>query len=512
MRTRFRLLLALITTTTACLPRGNPPAGRQLIADRSAALAALAPSNGDGMLRVLFMRPNAQDSAGSDLYVVSLDPAGELSPERLLISDINTEFNVGCSWRIAPCAFDAKGRAQVYRSGAPQLATGLTPTRVDPVTGAIEDVIVDYNTAFSASGQRSFVHDANYTSGTLHDADGHATAIQLISPGQFSVTRSYEFVGDDFYFINPQNELIDIPPSDVPRQVATQITDFSAWPSPDGPVLILTRGISDAGVRQCSVRDPVSGRETPVPADGCPYAKPSPDWEWLLAGDTLVNWHTGATQVVDIPSFFNAQWRPGHGQLWGSEGGEGALSVWVVTPGNPPITVEGVALSGFSEDGAYWFGISDFTSSTPALTVGLADDPTGARFPYNPPGTALEGQWGLPDGRLLLSADVNNVQRADAIVVDPRTGDRRVLAERGEVAAVGQTRFIGMYHFETGRGDLTAVELDSGKATILAPEFTVTAFAEPQGTDLVAPGTRLLYQFQARTPSPWDGIWLTNCP
>jgi hypothetical protein len=384
---------------------------------------------------------------------------------------------------------------------------------VDPVTGDVEDVTPDFNKSVSPSGQRSFVIDATDTSGTLNDADGHATAIQLASTDDpLRSNRTSEFVGEDFYFVNPQNQLIDIPPSDAPQQVTTDITGFSGWPTPDGPLLVLTRATSDPSVPQYSVRDPASGHETPLPCENASYSQPSPDWQWMLCNDILVNWHTGATQVLD-PSFFNAHWRPGHGQLWESErGDDGTLAVWVVTPGTPAITVEGVGLVGFSKDGAYWFSSSDFSSAALAQMVGLADDPTGARFPYNPPGTELEGQWLLPDGRLLLSAGVNNVQRTDAIVVDPRTGDRRVLAERGKVAAVGQTRFIGMYHFETGRGDLTAVELDSGKSTILAPEFTVTAFAEPQGTDLVAPGTRLVYQFQARTPSPWDGIWLANCP
>jgi hypothetical protein len=77
---------------------------------------------------------------------------------------------------------------------------------------------------------------------------------------------------------------------------------------------------------------------------------------------------------------------------------------------------------------------------------------------------------------------------------------------------VGETRFMGLFHFVEGRGDLTAVALDTGAATVLAPEFTVAAQAEPQGADLLAPGARIVYQFQARTASPYDGIWVTPCP
>ncbi|MES1165671.1 MAG: hypothetical protein ABUR63_07940 [Verrucomicrobiota bacterium] len=520
MESKSRLLIAVVATSVACLPRGNPPAGRQLISGRSATLAALVPPNGDGLLRILFMRPNAGDSAGSDLYVVSLDAAGELSHERLLITDIETDFNVGCGWKIAPCSFDPKGRALVYRNVRPQPGAGSSGEWVDPVTGDIEDA--DFNRTLSGSGQRSFVVDyTTQTDGTLYDADGHATAIQFAPADPFSGS-TYEFVGDDFYFINAQKQLIDIPPSDVPSQVATDVTRFVGWSTPDGALLALTRATSDPAVQQLSLRDPASSQETSLPFSGYGSLQPSPDGDWLLRNeppgvdgvhDTLLDYRTGATQVLDFPSFVTAVWRPGHRELWVFGGGDNrAPTVWVVTPGGATITVEEVEFYGFSEDGTDWFSTSDLNSSTPAVKVGLADDPTGPRFPYNPPGTFIDKQWVLPDGRLLLSAYPKDVQRADTIVVDPRTGDSRVLAERGRVAALGQTRFIGMFHFESGRGDLTAVELPSGKATILAPEFTVTAFAEPQGTDLVAPGTRLVYQFQARTPSPYDGIWLANCP
>jgi hypothetical protein len=77
---------------------------------------------------------------------------------------------------------------------------------------------------------------------------------------------------------------------------------------------------------------------------------------------------------------------------------------------------------------------------------------------------------------------------------------------------VGKTRFIGQFHFGTGVGDLTVVELATGRQTILALERAVTAFPEPQGDDLVAPGTRVVYQFEARSDSPYDGIWVTTVP
>ncbi len=81
-------------------------------------------------------------------------------------------------------------------------------------------------------------------------------------------------------------------------------------------------------------------------------------------------------------------------------------------------------------------------------------------------------------------------------------GATELLARRGRIAAVGRTRVIGMFHMDEARGDLTAIQLDTGRSTILAPEFTVTAFAEQADGDPVALGTPIVYQFQARPRRP----------
>ncbi|HXU62005.1 MAG TPA: hypothetical protein VN962_09910, partial [Polyangia bacterium] len=102
--------------------------------------------------------------------------------------------------------------------------------------------------------------------------------------------------------------------------------------------------------------------------------------------------------------------------------------------------------------------------------------------------------------------------RSDLNLLDPRTGHTRLLGERGLVTGLGQTRFMGIFHMEELRGDLLAGGLEDEGPTKLAAEFTSAAWAEPQGADLLAPGTRIIYQFQARAASPYDGIWMVNCP
>src|SRR5205814_664579 len=129
---RSRLLIATVVAGAACLPRGNPPAGRQLIAG-NASLGALVPSNGDGLLRVLFLRPNLQSGKGSDLFVVSLDAASQPSSERLLVSNIDPESSLGCIWKIAPCSFDASGRVLVFKIDI----NAAPPPGQDPPTSAL---------------------------------------------------------------------------------------------------------------------------------------------------------------------------------------------------------------------------------------------------------------------------------------------------------------------------------------------------------------------------------------
>ncbi len=521
---------ALAALAPACLPRGLPPDGRQIVADRQASLGAIVPPNGDGLLRILLMRPHPGGGVNAaDLSVVALDVDNNPSPERLLIAGIDSQSSLGCIFRVAPCSFDSQGRIMVFGDGP-----GAPSGWLDPVTGEIQ--AASWGNVASASGERHFLQDSSVsgptaTTGTLVDADGHTTPIDLVSPpaGGFTLPGAqFEFVGEDFYYIDSQGDLIDLPPSDVPQTVAAGLVGFYAQSTPHGPLYTFVRATSQPMVWQRSVRDPVTGHETQLPVADSYTAAISPSFDWMLSGVgsfdgqtfsqtyTLINLHTGDSQELDLGNATNAGWRRGHDEIWAAPYLNDPMPRTIVlVPGRPPITIEGHTLAAFSDDGNAWLSYSspaESYSSTPAMLVGWADDPTGPLFPYNPPGTAAQYQWTLADGRLMASFSAKDPQRADVIAVDPRTGDRQVLGLRGLVAAVGQTRMMGMFDYQDGRGDLTAVDLQSGQRTDLAAEFAVTAFAEPQGTDQLAPGTRIVYQFQARTASPYDGIWVVSAP
>ncbi|HXU60887.1 MAG TPA: hypothetical protein VN962_04255 [Polyangia bacterium] len=517
----------LIAATAACLPRGTPPAGSQLITDRAASLAALVPPNGDGLLRILVMRPGpTSDSA--DLSVVTLDADNQLSPERLLISDIDPVSSVNCPGGVAPCGFDDDGRVQIFeKNGGSAL--------LDPVTGQIEALNL---LGQHAPGEPYFASGMTQTSGTFYDRHGGAIPIQLAPPDSNGpYFPPYTVSGSDFYYLDAQHNLIDIPPSDVPEQVATAVTYYSFWTTPDGPLLVLTRTTADGTGSQSSIGDPRSGMETVLPFDAS-LASLSPNGRWVVYPPhnqenqyTFFDRSSGAQSTVALGQpTLSLEWRPATSEVWVStvdpNDSNNVATVWILRPDAPDESVRvpgvrmwGVATNGgwggasFTADGKYWFSTPSRPDvATTTIQVGAAADPTGPRYNLNPPETYLSQAWYLPDGRLLTTSWPSDSSRADANLLDPRTGERRTLGRRGVVDGVGQTRFMGMFHVYQARGDLVAGGFDTADSTVLAPEFTVRAFAEPQGDDLLAPGTRIVYQFQARTASPYDGIWVTECP
>jgi hypothetical protein len=526
-------LAALAAATAACLPRGAPPSGRQVVADRQATLEAIVPPNGDGVLRILILKPGtAADS--QDLYLVSVDAAGGPPSEQLLVRDAAPQDDFGCINMVAPCSLIApSGVLWVYTNMA-----GLV--RVNPFTG--DQLAVPYLPQVSASGQRFFLTTGGpggITGGMLYERDGSTRTIDLATPPNTGIGFGFgsptAFVGEDFYYVTPQGELVRLPPSGVPEQLATNVAGFSGSSTPDGTLLILIRPTSDPNVPALSVRDPLTGMEAALPFSSFPTV--SPAGQWLLdvsssSGSLMFfNFRSGAQQVVHIPglspnSFLSPLWRPGTAQVWLTTTDFDTMTstVWIVSPGDPPMSLPGVSLFGvgnfgqmqgvFSADGAHWFlSPSPLDATTPVIQVGATDNLTGPRFDINPQGTSISGAWSLADGRLLTAVSTDFVPRSDVFAVDLDTGESVQLAERGRVAAVGDTRLVGMFHFDPNyRGDLTTVELASGRQTILAPEFAATAFVEPQGDDLVAPGAPVIYQYLARTPSPYDGLWVVNVP
>jgi hypothetical protein len=522
MPVRIAAATLLAAAAAGCLPRGAPPSGQQILHDRSTLLAGLVPPNGDGLLRLLVTRPGST-SARANLSVLSLDADNNLLSEVLLVPDIDPVFTVNCSGGLAPCMFDSQGTILVGSSADKQL-------RVNPITGDVQPVS-PFDPEPPPLGQRGYIYQS-MTSGTLYDADGHTTEIQLAPPPPNGFGALYKQLGDDFYYVDPQHNLIEFPPTDVPQQVAAGVINFKFWDTDDGPVLGLSRTKADGSGTLFSIGDPRSGMETILPFDVMTAAL-SPDARWVLdttnemAGQfSFFDRSSGTPQSVDIgqPARF-ADWRPGTSEAWvmgAPPDWHQAGTVWILRPDAPPISVPDINVAGgtadgggsiFTADGVYWFASTATTDSgTNVYQIGRADAPTGPRYSLNPPATFLGLFDYLPNDRFLSADYVKDYNRSDLRLLDPRTGEQRLLAERGRVAGLGDTRFMGIFHVDESRGDLVVGGFEDQPPTKLASEFTSGAFAEPQGADQLAPGSRIVYQFQARTASPYDGIWVVTCP
>jgi len=539
-RTGASLMFAVLAITAGCLPRGAPPAGRQVLADRTARLSGILPPNGDCVLRFFVTRPGSEADA-VDVSMVSVDPAGGPSAERLIASGVDSQIGLDCYFGVAPCHAIGPTSLLIYTNG------GSGNVQVDVFTGDRTQVPYQLGMA-SQDGRESFTTEFGTSTGKLTDtATGSAITLTDVSYPNL-------FIGDDFYYLSTKGALMQVSPSGVPQQVATGLlvppTMYVAGqPSPPpgaaskwtsaGTLFILNRPTDDPAVFESSLFDPTSGTEVRLPfAD--PYAQVSWDGRWVLDTSvspttslTFFDWRAGTTTVVEspvpvMPRDFYAFWRPGTAELWVPAAYPEASGVVAIGPETPAQFVPDQALHNqvlvqntlypFTADGVYWFSSSlapGGNTSTPVIQVGASDDPTGPRFSMNGPFQYVQPFWVLGDDRFVeavYTKDSDFEEHSDAVLFDPRTGDSRLLGERGRVAAVGQTRVMGMFHFAEERGDLTVTDIDSGRQTILAPEFTTTAFAEPQGADDLAPGTRIVYQFEARTDSPYDGIWMADCP
>ena len=123
----------LALAASGCLPRGEPPAGQQLLSDPTAVLLSVTHAGGVGSRQVLFFRPSQSgDPELVDLWSLSLDANGAAPTERMLFAGISSGLELSYRPAAGSIGFpiDARGRVYVVagESGG--------PFRIDPVTGA----------------------------------------------------------------------------------------------------------------------------------------------------------------------------------------------------------------------------------------------------------------------------------------------------------------------------------------------------------------------------------------
>lgn len=556
-------LVLLPLAVGGCLPRGNPPAGRQVLFDRTASLLNLVPSTGDGLVRALLFRPGKTPDL-VDLSVLTVDERGGAPSERVLATDIAEGIELGCRPAGTGCfPTDSRGRLYVNREGS-EIAGGGGDlegggsfplpelVRVDPITGEAVILGAAWSASMSDNRQRVLVRPSRSDVGSkLLEIDDTSVVLDDVRPSTFAVEHA-AFTGNTVFYLNATDDLVRVAPGGAPERLAKDVSTFLALseqlvllvrgpkltePEPSVPGSVVTPPDPDLDV--ATLLDTTTLQEEALPA-GFDYrygTSFSSDLRWIVlngsGGLVLYDRRTGTVEPLEQEFSFAGAWRPGHDELWASSlrsdvAGKAAWTLSIKKPGQPVVTLPGVGAAylpefgsvglPFTADGAYWFEQDgDPNTAGPTLDrVGLADDPTGPTFPLAPPLSSATRYWRLADGRFLVTSiagsDMDYFGNLEVQVVDPRNGAARVLGQRGFVDSVGRTRMLGVFHIAFERGDLTSVDLITGQSTILAPEFAAGGVAEAQGADPYPPGGRVFYQFRARFDSPWDGFWLATVP
>ncbi len=517
------LALIAVGTLVACVPRGEPPAGRQIVADRSSTPVGFVPSTGDGSTRVLVMRVTQDGSA--DLSVITLDDTGSAPVERLLASNFINFANRANGALGGNCAdTDDRGRLLVLTDDSANPSFDLS--RIDAVTGERQDLGPALACDLSASRRQLLVRDRD--TATLYDANDQVTSLDA---------RQNSFIGEDLYYVSSQHQLMRRSADGAASMLADDVQSFTVESTDSGPAILLRRSTSDGSTTSGattsdSMLDVSTETETPLSFPQNASVSLSPDGRWFFVSDwqtsasTFLDWRTGEQRPIDITAEAgsgNPSWRPGRDEVWFTAIEPGGATTSVRTPDGGafdavlwPVQenqLDTQTGSIFTADGTYVFSVApEPPAGAPAIQVGSADDPSAPRFDLAPAGSAVFGYWRLADGRLLVSSGTVVSEIADISAVDPTTGDRSALGEQGQVLAVGESRSLVNQHLVEHAGDLTVFDLATARATVLAPEFAVAAVVEATGGDAVAPGAGVAFRFEARFPSPYDGIWLTTAP
>ena len=552
-----------------CLPVGNPPAGRHVIAGRTISGVYLSPSEVNGVPSNLLVTGPMHEipPAGTDLRPELALPLANLPFADLYAvpyADIAGTKSGLAGWQPVVGDFlvsyqtlthgmiptDSLGRLIVAQYSS---VFGLLNTeQVDLATGAARylgtpDLLAEAP-VFLLSSARTRVFVGGSGPGRLCDLD----ACQSID----NISKNIAFVGEDFYYTDglpaasgvPAGNLYRLKPHAQPEVLLsfTGVVSFQRILGDSTPQLLLSLA-TDTGDAPFALFDTDTLNTTSLPPEKgqAQFVSASSDGHWLAflvavpTGDSsqpadhrlfLYNWVAGAFAIVDSTSAGQGigttiEWRPGRPELWISTLPDGFL-IW--RPDADLTTVQATLYpyiqapygkpSAFTRDGRHWF--STGTGQRPTIYVGLADDATAPQLPLNPRGTVTTTHWETDDGRLLVGAWTIDENRKDIYLVDADAGTSRAIASAGHLVALGHTRALALLNWEISRltGDLTLVDLASGAHTVLAEDVYDLAVDRGKsadvspGGDALAPGTRVAFVTRNRLASPYDGLWVASLP
>jgi hypothetical protein len=92
---------------------------------------------------------------------------------------------------------------------------------------------------------------------------------------------------------------------------------------------------------------------------------------------------------------------------------------------------------------------------------------------------------------------------------------QRQIASTGNVVATGRSRCLVLLNWvaSAGSGDLTIVDYATGAQSLIAENVhSVAVDVSSDGSDALAPGTRVAFLVRNRIASPYDGLWALELP
>jgi hypothetical protein len=488
-----------------------------------------APSPDDGAARLVVTRTTA-GKPFFDLYLI-VDPGGGRPVTEQLI--VERWFWSGCALGYCRMPSDSRGRLLIQSVPANPNDLDYGLVRLDPVTGERSELGPASYFYLSASRRRLVVvSHGNSTKVRLIEEDDQTLQIDVVA-------GSVYFVGEDLYYLDDSNDLRRVIADGTSELVRAGIRSFFLLETSNGPLIVLTTLDGEPPFFNQFVLDPLTGQVSqPISDSG---ATLSPDGAWILKSIpvdfttglvptqfVLIERSTGLEEAFELPQTmygYFQYWRPGSNEIWFF--GTGTLSI--KRPGLPVVTVPGppsyfaynrypeaftMPLSPFTVDGRHWFSSkSGSVDGRYDIFAQRSDDPAGPGVRITPEGTNSYSYWQFPDGRLLTEAFYTVYERSDLLVVDPASGDSRLLARNGRVVTIGAERVLALLRPVDGVSELTSIVLDTGVSTLLAENVSSAAFGPSVvGGDPLPAGSRIAFTINHRFSSPYDGVWVTTLP
>jgi len=536
---------------SACLPTGSPPLGQQLISDRTLTGAFFAPSGGEGVASTLLASGplravGLENVPGFDLYQFPYSsvagPQNGLAGLSPTVDSLMLDEGGGSPAAYVPRT-DSSGRLIYVKAAASADMLPSYVARFDFSTGQ-EDYLglpVRKPLGFLLSSSRSRV----LVNDLIFEPDGTISPIGPLGPSE------PVFIEDNLFYATTVSGEIGMagrinrsrPDGAIESLMSsTSLVTFRPIPS-DEATQLLVSWKTEAGEVPYLLFDTQRLVSTLLPTQrgSAEFWVASSDGHWLLfrsveseSTTRLFLFDRTTNDNASLPVLgpaTEAEWRPGHAQLWvplpndlnivWSSVEESSPGAFTAATTKATFSPDG-RQSMFTRDGRHWLSVDARTVGDAleiAWLVGDADKPSLPRVQLNPWGEALAALWETSDGRLLVGASpVHEDSRQDLYFVDPSTGSSRLIASGGHLVALGQTRALALLNWQlsSSTGDLTLVDLETGDKTVLAESVYDVALDPGSGTaaeaDALASGRQLAFLIRNRLASPYDGLWVARLP